>query len=113
MDENYALDLNEGDFLTNRRTTIQSMNLSTSLIKENREKIYSKVFYVFSLIFAVLISVFANSLNWFLVLLFLDLSLIVLILFAKDYYKLRRKLAEDHDKIIKRLGDFGIKIKKQ
>ena len=57
-DKNYALDLDEGEYLSNRKTTIESMNLSTSLIKDNKTKIYSKVFYVFSLIFAVLIAVF-------------------------------------------------------
>lgn len=43
-DKNYVLDLDDRDYLSNRKATIDSMNLSTSLIKENRGKIYSKMF---------------------------------------------------------------------
>ncbi|OIO80725.1 hypothetical protein AUJ84_02735 [Candidatus Pacearchaeota archaeon CG1_02_32_132] len=82
IDKNYAIDLDDGDYYSNRRTTIQSMNLSTSLIKENHEKIYSKIFYVVSLIFAIFIAVFSDSLNWVMVLIFVDLSFFVLVLFA-------------------------------
>lgn len=104
--------MNEGDFLTNRKTTIESMNLSTSLIKKNRENMYSKIFYVFSLIFAVLIAVFSSYLNWTMVLFFIDFSLLLLVWFAKEYNKQRQQLAKDHYKIIDRLKEFGIKIDK-
>lgn len=111
-DKNYALDFDGGDYSFNRKSTIESMNLSTSLIKKNREQMYSKVFYVFSLIFAVLIAVFSNNLNWMMVLLMIDIALLFLVCFAKEYYKQRRALAKDHYKIIDRLGEFGIKIDK-
>ena len=112
MDKNYNYELSEDDHLFASKTaTIQSMNLSTALIKENKEKMYSKVFYVFSLIFAVLIAIFAESLNWLLVLLFVNLSLVILIWFAKRFYKTRRELAKDHRFIIKRLNEFGFPIK--
>jgi len=111
-DKNYVLDLDDGDYLSNRKATIDSMILSTSLIKENREKIYTKVFYVFSLIFAVLIAIFSSNLNWIMVLFFIDISLLFLVWFAKEYYKQRKILAIDHYKIIDRLGEFNIKIDK-
>ncbi len=112
IDKNYALDLDGGDYLSNRKTTIESINLSTSLIKDNRAKMYSKVFYVFSLIFAVLIAVFSNYINWAMVLFFINLSLLFLVWFAKDYNEQRKKLAKDHYKIIDRLKEFNIKIDK-
>lgn len=111
MEENYAFDLDAGDFLTNRNVTIRSMNYNSSLIKENKEKMYSKIFYVFSLIFAILIAIFAGDLNWVLVLLFGNLSLIPLIWFAKRFYKKRRVLAKHRIKIIRRLNEFGIPLK--
>ncbi|MCW8966409.1 MAG: hypothetical protein OQK82_06965 [Candidatus Pacearchaeota archaeon] len=110
--KHYAVDLGGGDFVSNRKNTIDSMNLSTALIKENRNKIYSKVFYSFSLIFAVLIAVFSNYLNWTMVLLFIDITLIFLVFCAKEYYKERRILSKQHYKIIDRLNEFGIKINK-
>ena len=111
-DKDYAIDLDEGDYLSNRKATSESMNLSTALIKKNREDIYSKIFYVFSLIFAVLIAVFSNYLNWGMVLLFIDISLLFLVWFAKDYNTRRKELAKHHYKIIDRLREFGIKIDK-
>jgi positive regulator of sigma E activity len=112
MDENYTYELGADDrlFLA-KTTTIQSMNQNTALIKENKEKMYSKIFYVFSLIFVVLIAIFAESLNWVLVFLFVDLSLIILIWFAKRFYKTRRELAKNRHFIIKRLNEFGIPTK--
>jgi len=112
MDKNYNVELDEGSFSANRKSTIESMNLSTSLIKENRKEIHSKVFYVFSLIFAVLIAVFSNSLNWTMVLFFIDIALFFLLWFAKEYYKQRIILAKDHYKIIDRLKEFRISIEK-
>lgn len=111
-DKDYALDLDYGDYSSNRKTTIESMNLSTALIKQNRESIYSKIFYVFSLIFGVLIAVFSSHLNWGMVLFFIDISLLFLVWFAKDYNKRRKELAKHHYKIIDRLEEFGIKIDK-
>lgn len=111
-DKNYAPDLSDGDFLTNRKTTIESMNLSTLLIKQNREGIYSKLFYVFSLLFGVLIAIFSSYLNWTMVLLFVDFSLLFLVWSAKEYNKRRQELVKDHYKIIDRLKEFGIKIDK-
>lgn len=112
MDKHYALDLDEGGYLANRKTTIESMNLSSRLIKENKEKMFSKIFYVFSLIFAVLIAVFSNSLDWLMVLLFIDISLSFLVWFGKDYSKQRKILAKDHYKIINRLKEFEINVEK-
>ena len=111
-DKDYAVDLDNGDYLSNRKTTIESMNLSTALIKKNREDMYSKIFYVFSLIFAILITVFSSYLNWGMVLFFIDISLLFLVWFAKDYNKRRKDLAKHHYKIIDRLEEFGIKVDK-
>lgn len=112
VDKNYAFDLGERDYLSNRRATIQSMNLSTSFIKENHEKIFSKIFYVVSLILAVFVAVFSDYLNWIIVLIFVDLSFFLLVLFAKDHSKNRKELAKDHYKIIDKLKQFNIKIDK-
>ncbi len=111
-DKDYTLDLDYGNYSSNLKTTMESMNLSTTLIKKNREDIYSKIFYVFSLIFGVLIAVFSSYLNWGMVLFFIDISLLFLVWFAKDYNKRRKELAKDHYKIINRLMKFGIKLDK-
>lgn len=111
-DKDYAIDLDNGDYSSNRKATIESMNLSTALIKQNREGIYSKIFYVFSLIFAVLITVFSSYLNWIMVLFFMNISLLFLVWFAKDYNKRRKELAKHHYRIIDRLAEFGIKLDK-
>ena len=90
MDKTYTPDLPSKDLFSARDTTIQSMNQIVYLIKENKERVYSKVFYVFSLIFAVLIAIFAQSLNLLMVLVFVDLLLVLLIFFAKRFYKRSR-----------------------
>jgi hypothetical membrane protein len=112
MDKDYAPDLDMGSFLENRKATLESMNLSSTLIRENKDKMYSKVFYLFSLIFAVLIAIFSEYLNWLMILLFIDFSLFLLVLPAKRFYKRRRELAKQHYKIIDRLKEFGINIDK-
>jgi Ca2+/Na+ antiporter len=112
MDKEYNLDLDTGSYFENRDKTIQSMNLSTSLIRQNRDKIYSKIFYVFSLIFTVFIAMFSNSLNWLAIFFFLDLSMIFLVWNAKEYCKRRNELGKGHYKIIDRLTEFEIKIDK-
>ncbi len=111
-DNDYALDLDDGDYISNRKATINSMNLSTDLIKENRKEMHSKIFYVFSLIFAIFIAVFSNYLNWAMILLFMDIALFFLVYFANEYYKRRKKLAKQHYKIIDRLKEFRINIDK-
>lgn len=111
-DKNYVLDLDGGDYSFKRKATIDSMNLSTSLIKENRGQMYSKMFYIFSLIFAVLIAIFSNNINWVMILFFIDIALLFLIWFAKEYYTQRKILAKNHYKIIDRLKEFNIKMDK-
>ncbi len=111
-DKDYALDLDDGDYLSNRKGTINSMNLSTNLIRENRKEMYSKIFYFFSLIFSIFIAVFLNYLNWAIILFFMDIALFFLVYFANEYYKRRKILAEQHYKIIDRLKEFGININK-
>jgi hypothetical protein len=112
MDRDYNVEFDTGSYSENRDKTIQSMNLSTSLIRYNRDKMYSKIFYVFSLIFAVFIAMFSNSINWLAIFFFLDLSMIFLVFSAKEYYRRRNELREVHYKIIDRLAEFGIKIDK-
>lgn len=111
-DRDYNIELDTGSYSENKDKTIQSMNLSSSLIRQNREKMYSKIFYVFSLNFAVLIAIFSDSLNWLVIFFFIDLSMAFLVWNAKDYYKRRKELGKGHYKIIDRLREFGIKIDK-
>jgi hypothetical membrane protein len=112
MDEEYTYELDSNDRLFNAKTaTIQSMNLSTALIRENKEKIYSKIFYAFSLIFAILIAMFADSLNWIFILFFINLVLLLLVWSAKRFHRRRIELARHHSFIIGRLNEFGIPVK--
>ena len=93
-----------------RIATIQSMNQNTSLIRKNKEKIYSKLFYSISLTSAVLIAVFGKYLNWAWILFFIDLILFLLVYNAIKFYKERVILAENKKKIIEGLNKLGINI---
>ena len=46
------------------------------------------------------------------VLFFIDIALLFLVWFAREYYEQRKILAKDHYKIIGRLKEFDIKIEK-
>ena len=92
-------------------TSIQSYNQVNELIDGNKDRIYSKIFYVLSLIFGIFTAVFAESLNWLMILIFMDLLLILLIFFAKRFYHKRRKFASEQAKIKTHLKSLGIDIK--
>ncbi|MBS3089358.1 hypothetical protein J4461_00575 [Candidatus Pacearchaeota archaeon] len=85
--ETYTKNLSTNDpEYTAKYATIQSLNQMSDKIRENKSSMYSKVYYGSSLIFGVLIAIFANSLNWLVVFLLIDLSLALLIFFAKKFH---------------------------
>ncbi|MBI2043266.1 hypothetical protein HYT25_02665 [Candidatus Pacearchaeota archaeon] len=91
--------------------TIDSLNQINELIDNNKDRIHSKIFYSIALIFGVITAVFIEFFNILILLVFGNVLLVLLIIFAKDFYHRRRKLATEQDKIKKGLEDLGIKIK--
>lgn len=107
---NEKLDLN--DPLYNiKYTNIQSLRYMTDQTDNLKGKIYSKVYFSLSLIFTVLIAIFAQALNWLAVGFFINVLLFILVLFAFGFYKRRCENAKISLNIIKDLGRLGINIK--
>jgi len=90
---------------------IKSLRYISNEIGNLKGNIYSKIYFGFSLVFAIFITIFAQSLNWLMVLVFIDLLLVVLVLFAKSFYNQRKEMVQASRKIIKRLNELGINIK--
>ena len=90
---------------------IQSLRYVSEQIRTIKENMYSKIYFAFSLVFAIFLSVFARSLNWILILITLDILLLVLVLFARTFYIQRSEHAEINKKIIQQLKKLGVKIK--
>ncbi len=90
-----------------KNSIIQSQNNLSKLISENHDRMYSKIYFIISLILAIFVAVFAQSLNWAIILFLFDLLLIVLIIAAWKYYNRRIELGtikKDIKKIFEKLG---------
>lgn len=89
---------------------IQSLRYVSNEIRNLKESIYSKIYFTFSLIFAVLIAIFAQSLNWMMVLIISNLLMLMLIFFAKRFHSQRREHIKVSNELIEQLRKLGVKI---
>jgi len=95
-----------------KATSIQSNNQIVALIKENKKDIYDKLYYVFSLYFAIITTLYSQqSLSYLYFFIMSNLFILFLIYPAYKFYFRRRDLAKNKDNIEKRLKEFGIKLK--
>ncbi|MDO8459823.1 MAG: hypothetical protein Q7S74_01815 [Nanoarchaeota archaeon] len=93
-----------------KNTSIQSHNQIIALIKENKKEIYDKTYYVFSLLFAVITTLYSQSFGYLSILIISNVCLILLLYPAWKFYVRRRDLAKKKYKIEKNLNEFGIKL---
>lgn len=105
----YELDVNDPNFI-NKQTGIKALKEINEIIDKNKEEIYSKIFYLSSLIFGILTAIFAEELNWILVLFIINISLVILIYFSRKFYKKRIKFAKEQWKIKDKLKRLGVPI---
>jgi hypothetical protein len=94
-----------------KNIAIQSMNTLSERIRDHREGIYSKIYFTVSLVLAIFIAIFVESLNWFIVLFLIDLLMVLLVFSAKKYYNKRIELVECKKEIQKSFRELGLEIK--
>jgi hypothetical protein len=89
---------------------VQSLRYVSNEVRTLKEGIYSKIYFGFSMVFAVFISIFTQSFNWVIVLGFVDLLLLILVFFARIFYIQRREHSKISDKIVNQLKKLGLKL---
>lgn len=112
MDKDHLgyFDTHDVSRMLGRYISSQSFNQSTELIKQNKRDIHSKVFYVFSLVFGVFLSLVSSYIGWVALLGGLNVFAIILVYQAKKFSERRIALAKDHEKIRLNLKEWGINI---
>jgi len=95
-----------------KNSAVQSLNQLSDRIRENREWISSKIYFTLSLIVAVFIAIFAESLNWIIVFILLNILIFILIFPAKEYYNRRIELSKCKIALEKKFEELGMKLKK-
>ena len=103
----HEIDPSDQNFIQ-KTTAIKSLYEINNIIDKNKEEIRSKVFYSFSLIFGVMTAIFAEKLNWIMVLILTNFTLAILIYFARIFYKKRRNFAKEQWKLKIKLKKLGI-----
>ena len=112
MDENTLHYSNPDDRLFHaKNTSIQSHNQIVALIKENKKDIHNKIYYVFSLLFTILTTLYSQSLGYLSVLVISNVCLILLLYPTWRFYVKRRNLAKKKYEIENNLNEFGIRLK--
>jgi len=112
MDDNKLYYLEPSDRLFNAKTTsIQSYNQIVALIKENKKDILDKAYYVFSLLFTILTTLYSQSLGYLSALVISNVCLTLLLYPAWKFYVKRRDLAKKKYEIGNNLNEFGIRLK--
>lgn len=96
---------------TQRQAAIGSLNHLSDRIRENKDNMYSKIYFAVSLILTTFIAIFAESLNWAVVLFLADLLLVLLIIYARGYYKKRKGYAANKKEIRKSFEELGLELK--
>ncbi|HJX50531.1 MAG TPA: hypothetical protein VJ438_03655 [Candidatus Nanoarchaeia archaeon] len=107
---NERIDFEKDPLAQAKYINIQSLRYVSDEIRTLKENMYSKIYFSFSLIFAIFIVIFAQTLNWLMVSVFIDLSLIILVLSAKTFYDQRKERVQASRAIIKKLNELGMKI---
>ncbi len=94
-----------------KNTSIQSHNQIVALIKENKKNISDKVYYVFSLYFAIITTLYSSkSMGYSSFLIISNVCLLILIYPIWLFSIRRRELAKKKHKIEKNLNSLGIKL---
>jgi len=93
-----------------KRVNIESIRYNSNQVWILKNDIYTKIYFALSLVFAIFISIFAEKLNWVMVLIIVNLLLFTLILFAKKFYKERREYFKITHQILKKLKEQGVKL---
>ena len=91
-----------------RRDTILSNHQLVEIIDNNHKEMYSKIFYAFSLVFSILLTVFASQLNWTVVWLLIDALTLWTVMYAIAYNKRRQIYAKKLGEIRQGMRTLGI-----
>lgn len=111
MKEHQLKGIDPNDPLFHAKTnSIQSQYQIVTLIKENKREIYSKIYYIFSLLFSIFVTLYWQSFGLLSLLIVSNVSLAFLVYWAWDFYLRRIDLADKKEKIGKNLKEFGIEL---
>ncbi|HEA46574.1 MAG TPA: hypothetical protein ENH99_02220 [Candidatus Pacearchaeota archaeon] len=94
-----------------KKSAIDSLNQLSDRIRENHHHMYSQLYFTASLLLAILIAFFAESLNLAIIIFLADLMLTLLVMYAKGYYEKRKGYAENKTVIKKSFEELGLELK--
>jgi len=107
--EVYAQKMGLDDPLFIPRTIINNQNnYLHSIAREDKDRMYSKIYFAFSLVLTITASFFAFYLNWIVIIVLMDLLMILLVIFAKGYRKRRGGFWYNRKVMKKNFEDFGM-----
>lgn len=105
----YGQNINPNDPLfTAKNTLIESCNYLHDKMRDEKDRIYTKIYFAVSLILTIMASFFVKALGLMPILILIDLSMGLLIIFAGGYYKQKKRFWENRTRIKKSFKDYGL-----
>ena len=105
----YVQVLNPNDPLFSTKSTIiESNNYLHDKTRQDKERMYSKIYFAVSLVLTILASFFIRYLNLASILILMNLLILFLIFFAINYRKLRARFWSNRKKMKETYKNLGL-----